>query len=303
MTKENALKATRQGALAALIVAILSFIVVVIATTTDASGALALFNDKANYLDVLLMLGCAYGMYRQSRFAAVLVFVYYIAARLIICIETGSFAGILVTLFVLYFFAKAIYGSFVFHRIKKQENPDKASSKWGYVVAIPVVLVFATLMGLGLLSTTGVIPSTRVLAGSDITENNYRLLVENNILSEQEKITYFYSDGFLSILEGGSILTDERVISYYEDIDDKIQIYDMDLDDLQHVQLDTEGDALTDSIYTVFSRIEGAWFEVYLSAEQKGDVSFVTELQEHIANNEPLKPKGTRQPTMKVSSR
>ena len=67
MNKSEAIKATKNGAIAACISAAMTVIVVLIAINTDAEGKLAFFNNPANFIDVALILACAIGMYKRSR--------------------------------------------------------------------------------------------------------------------------------------------------------------------------------------------------------------------------------------------
>ena len=71
-------------------------------------------------------------------------------------------------------------------------------------------------MGFGLMTMTGVLPSTEVVTGSKMNSKDVSLLIEKSVINQNEKIEYFYSEGFSSILEGGSILTNNRVIVYFQ---------------------------------------------------------------------------------------
>ena len=142
MNKSEAIKATRHGAIAALVAAAISGFVVVVAILTDARGILAQWNDPAFVIDIVLVLVCAYGMYRKSRTAALLMFFYYLIDRIIIAIETEVSIGVIVTIVFLYFFGRAIQGAFVYHKLLKEENPEyKATTKWAYILGIPSILV------------------------------------------------------------------------------------------------------------------------------------------------------------------
>jgi len=274
VSKAEAVKATRHGAIAGFIVAALTWAVTAYAIRNDvSSGALTLFNDSTNYFDAVFVLACAVGVYLKSRFAAIVLFIYYAGARIIIGVEGGSFAGALPSLIVLYFFGRAVYGSFIYNRIKRQENPDKKMSKWWLVPAAPVMAFFCFIIVYVVFSTVGVVPSTRVLAGSEIRDNEVALLKQENIISENATVTHFYSEGLFSILEGGNILTKERVISYYRDETGEFHVNDINLANISDVYLVAEGDSMNDSIYEVHS-VDGDWLELYLSTELKGDELF-----------------------------
>jgi len=225
MNKSEAIKATKNSAIAACISAAMTVIIVLIAINTDAEGKLALFNGPANFIDVALILACAFGMYKRSRVASVLIFIYFIAAKAIISIETKAYSGLGMALVFLYFYGKAIQGSFVYHKLEKEENPNyKETTKWTYIICAPSVLIVAVLIGFALMSTTGVVPSTRVQAKNEVKTNDISTLRSHGIITANDNVDYLYSQGFSSILESGNILTQDRVIFYITKENEGLQI-------------------------------------------------------------------------------
>ncbi len=284
MNRLEAIKATKNGAVAACISGVLTLGVFLIAIFTNAKGEIGLWNDPFVIFDVFLIFACAYGIYKKSRFAAVLLFCYFIFSKIVIGIETGSTSGIFVALVFLYFYGKAIQGAFVFHKIKKSENPNyKPTPKWIYFTGIPVLIILAALMGIGLLTMTGTLPSTEVQAGSKVLQRDKDVLISNAVVSEGDHIEYFYSVGFTSILEGGSILTDDRVILYLPDENKELEVYEIYFNDIASVELIEMGNAMNDSIYKVSSHEPDAWLQIALSTENSGDVKFIEALRSNLA--------------------
>lgn len=289
MNRCDAIKATRNGAIAALVSAAITITVVVIAISTDAEGRFAIWNDPLNLLDVILILGFAFGMYRKSRIASVLMFVYFIATKIIIAIETNSFTGVGMALVFLYFYGKAIQGSFVYHRIEKEENPDyKVASKWTYIIGGASVLFVVVLIAAALMSTTGVIPSTRVQAGNEINTNDITSLVNHGVIMPEDKIEYFYSQGVTSILESGNVLTSDRVILYLTDENEELQVYEIPINQITDVTIEFQGDSLNDSVYKVSTSDPERWLKLFLSVEQKGDQKLVNALREKMLSIQPF---------------
>lgn len=283
MNKTEAIKATKNGAIAACISATVTAIIVVIAISSDTEGTLALFNDLANLFDVALILGCAFGMYKRSRVASVLIFIYFIAAKIIISIETQTYSGLGVALVFLYFYGKAIQGAFVYHKIEKEENPDyKAVTKWTYIIGIPSVSVVVILIGFALMSTTGVVPSTRVQAKNEITRNDINTLKTHGIITANDDVEYFYAQGFSSILESGNILTQDRVILYLTDPEEGLQVYQIPLNEIVSVEMELQGDTFNDSVYKVNTSDPERWIKLFLSTEQKGDQKFVNAVRNRL---------------------
>jgi len=284
LNKAEASLATRNGAIATLVVALMTCLVVSAAIFTDASGPLVRWNDPIIYIDAVLLFVLALAIYKHSRTAAIIAFIYYLVARLLIFAETGAIGPFFITVLILFFMGKAVFGAFAYHRLKREDDPSASSSKWGLIIAIPAVLLFSSIIGIALFSASGVIPSTMVLAGTEMRENESALLRENNIVSVQEKILYFYSEGLISVTEGGSVLTNDRVIAYYTDELDELHVYEIPLYDVGSVILETQGNSFNDSVYLVQSKSDDDWIRLFLSTEQKGDVAFINALREKVGD-------------------
>jgi len=288
MDRNEAIKAARNGAIAAVISGTLTLAIVVIAIFSNAEGTLGIWNDPSNFFDIVLIFACAFGMYRKSRAAAVIIFVYFILAKIIMGIEMGKTTGLLTSLIFLYFYGKAIQGTFIYHKIEKAENPDyKPTSKWVYYFGIPGGLLVVTLMIIGIMTMTGVVPSTEVVKGSELSSKEIELLRNEEIVSKNENIEYFYSGGFTSILEAGNILTDQRVIVYQTDEKGQLEIYELYFPDIASVALVEEGSYINPSVYQVNSHRKDAWLKLFLSIENRGDVSFVEALRNKIGSKNP----------------
>lgn len=286
MTVEEAVKACKNGAIAAFISGGLTLLIVIFAIMSEAEGDLSLWNDPLNFIDVLILLACAVGMLRKSRTAAITVFIYFILAKIGIAMETGNYNGMFLSVVFLYFFGRAIQGSFTYHKIRKSEDPEyRAAAKWVYFAAIPTVVLFFILVGFGLLTETGVVPATDVVVGSEVPDGDRSMLIQNGILFEDEEIDHFYSYGLTSVLEGGSILTDRSVIMYYSDDVDGVQIYEMEFADIKSVDLIEAGSFFSDSIYRVSGYEEDVWLNITLSTEGDGDVSFIRALRRKVATS------------------
>ena len=99
--------------------------------------------------------------------------------------------------FFLYYYARAVQGTFVLHKIGKIENPDyKKTSKLLYFIGIPVGIILLFLMTLGVLEESGNIPPMEVQSSKTIHPKFINTLITNGITSKDEKIEFFYSTGF-----------------------------------------------------------------------------------------------------------
>jgi len=140
----------------------------------------------------------------------------------------------------------------------------------------------AFVAGFGVLTMSGVFPSTEVASGSEMRQKDRALLIETGIVQPKEDIRYFYSDGFLSILDDGNILTDQRVIRYVRDKTNGLKVYEFMIDEIEQVKLIEQGNSINPSIYEVRSFREDSWVRLSLSTEGGGDVAFIEALRNNM---------------------
>ena len=281
MNMEEARKACKNGAIAAFISGTLTTFVVGIAMLDESNGELALWNDPSNFVDIVLIFGCAAAMLKNSRTAAITIFIYFIIAKAAISLETGQTSGMAISLLFLFYFGRAIQGSFAYKKLKREENPDyRSAPPWAYWLSIPTMLLFFVAAGYGVLSMTDVVPATEIVAGSEVSEKDRALMVQNGIIYDDETIELFYSYGITSILEGGTVLSDRAVIMYYTDEDDGFNVYEITFDQIASIELLEAGDVWTESVYQVSGFEEDNWLTISLSTEDDGDQRFIEALQE-----------------------
>lgn len=284
MTVEEATKACRNGAIAALVMAVMTMLVVSVAMYLDEPGPLAAWSGPENILDVLILFACAFGMYRCSRAAAVVAAIYLIVSTVYIYLELGQISGMAVKAIFLFFFVKAAHGAWTYHRLEARDNPEyEPPPAWLAWVGIPLGLVSAGLMTLGVLTMTSLMPSTDVITGDKLSEEERLMLVESNVLYEDEKVELFYSEGFASIMEGGSVLSDRAVIAYGPDEDGEMEVYEFVFADIVSIEQESEGSTLEDAMYLVKGEGEDNWIRLILSTEGGGHEVFVNALKEKIA--------------------
>ena len=124
MDKEKAIKATKNGAVAAFISAGITLAVVLFAVFSNAEGYFGRWNDPSIFLDVIIIVICGFGMLRHSRAAAIVIFIYFVFGKIYIGLESGKMSGSGMALVFLYFYGKAIQGAFAYHKIQKEEKSN-----------------------------------------------------------------------------------------------------------------------------------------------------------------------------------
>jgi len=135
------------------------------------------------------------------------------------------------------------------------------------VVGMVFVLGFVALGVLGVLVDTGYVPSERVLSADEVSDGDYQTLRDEGLLEQGEMVEYFFSEGILSIKEGGSILTNYRVIAYEQTEDDLIDYYSILNNEIVSVDLVEQGTATGYSVYQVNGVGDDNWIYLYLPHE------------------------------------
>jgi len=146
-----------------------------------------------------------------------------------------------------------------------------------------LAVVLVAVYGFGFLIDTGYAPSDRVQTHEEIGDKHLQVLLDEGIIDKDEHIQHFYSEGLLSVREGGSILTDSRVIAYAE-WDDEIEIVDLTFDEVVSIEKTQEGTTLDYAIYVVSGANEEDYVELWLPHEYGDADRFVKALQANVGN-------------------
>ena len=76
--------------------------------------------DAWNMVDVFLVAGLTWGIYRKSRFAAVGMLVYFVISKIIMFAEGGRPSGAIWALLFLYLYVQGVRGTFQYARLTRQ---------------------------------------------------------------------------------------------------------------------------------------------------------------------------------------
>lgn len=285
MNREDANRATRAGAIAACISGGMTTFVYLIAELTGAKGdnALAFYNDPSIIFDIIIIFLLAWFIYKKSRVAAILMFAYFLSAKLYLAVSEGQFSGLFVGAIFLYFFGRAALGAFSFHKLEKVDNPNyKRKRSWIWWIVTPVTLIVFGLFSLGLMTMTGFMPSTEVQVGQDVNYRHIEKLTDAKIISSRDDLVYFYSGGFSSVLEEGVFVSRDTFSMYYTDANGEVQLYQLPLDEITKVELVAEGSFVEDALYKASTDDPDAWIQFSLSIENQGHLKFIEELKGRI---------------------
>jgi len=123
---EAVLKKINQAWAAGLISAGITFLVTIFAIF----GVKLLSFNAWELLDVALILGLTYGIYRKSRVCAVLMLIYFLISKLLMIQQNPKQSGMVLGVFFAYFYVQGVLGTFAYHRhirealAKRRESVD-----------------------------------------------------------------------------------------------------------------------------------------------------------------------------------
>jgi len=146
-----------------------------------------------------------------------------------------------------------------------------------FTIAIILIITVAFTM-VEVLAFFGKVPDTKAVTGSELSDSAKGDLVQSGIITNAEKIYYFYSEDFVSFIDYGNLFTDQRVISYELDQDsDERTLYSANYAEISDIQFHQSQDLLEDSTIEIFVDEELA-FMLYVSTERRRDQAFFSKL-------------------------
>ena len=113
------LKKIRNGWIAALVSGVFTLGFTILAMLSADIGDLGGFFNAWTILDVVLTFGLAYGIYKRSRTASTIMFVYYVGSKIILYLEIGAVGNIIIAVVFTYLFFQAMVGTYQYHKCLK----------------------------------------------------------------------------------------------------------------------------------------------------------------------------------------
>ncbi|MEM8866290.1 MAG: hypothetical protein AAGF31_12160 [Planctomycetota bacterium] len=158
------------------------------------------------------------------------------------------------------------------------DHPENSRSQTllGVAIALPIIafLMFCGYVGWGL--ATGLVPDTKVLPGDELPSGLVKVVTKSAGLVPGERIIFFYSAAMTP--EGdGNLLTDQRVISYVDDGNNKWADW-IAIEDIVEMRFDKSDSWLEDSTIVVTSA-DGTELTLLASNEGGGDEQFVNAIR------------------------
>ena len=127
-------------------------------------------------------------------------------------------------------------------------------------------------------SSLNLVPSTQVISGSLLWEWDREWMRERGVLEPGEKVLWFYSDGLLSIESDGNLLTDRRIVSYWEDELGEFFTEAASFEEVNAIQ-EEPSESVLDPIIVTVERRDGSSFRIVLSDEDDRHQHFLRDLR------------------------
>lgn len=149
------------------------------------------------------------------------------------------------------------------------------NSRWR-VQHVLLCVAMAPLLAFGIAGDVGLLPTDAVLPGSALAEP-VREELRAGVLRQGEEVQYFYFQNPFSPSEGGSLLTDQGVVSYRPDPEEgEIKVERASFSSIRAVEVDY-GFATRPTVLTIEQR-SGRMLTLELSPADGGDQVLVEEL-------------------------
>jgi len=103
-----------------------------------------------------------------------------------------------------------VFGAVALPVIRRGEARGRGLAWVGIILGIVGIV-----LGISFWTIVYFSPSVSPVDGTEVSSRDVNTLRELGVLEADEPIELFYSDGFISITEGGAIITDRRLITYY----------------------------------------------------------------------------------------
>ena len=149
-----------------------------------------------------------------------------------------------------------------------------------YTLAGFASLVYIAIVIVYVLTEIGFLPSTKILKGDELPTYQYEKLFNAGVISNLDKIEFFYSESSESVVEAGQVLTDTHLIVYGTTGDDKKYIERIPVALVSHVEAQTDEESVVPIMYKVFL-LPSADYEfvtIFLSNEGGVNEEFISRL-------------------------
>lgn len=202
---------TQQGAHAAFIASLTIGLVVTLGFAFDAAGRVPGLPGAEGYLDSFYYSICGIALQRKSPHAAIALLI-PATSGLIIGLLTLN-RTVILSLVLLFFFARALRAARTHQQFREtHRRVGKWEKRRGLFFSGDIFLG-------GFLYVAGIIsvnfgPPHFAVTGSEVKPREVEFLIARGVIDRTETIELLYASGLFSLAEGGTILTNGRVLVF-----------------------------------------------------------------------------------------
>jgi hypothetical protein len=247
------------------------------------------FVGEYKSIDLLLFALLGFSLLKFSRTGALLLVINWISSKIYFLYfiplnYTGLRVFLITSLIFLYFFWRGLEGSFRYHRLRLEGDQNyRSHSKRSYFLWSPIVVVVMLSSLILVLQSVSIIKHMTVVNGDRLSSRDSAFLVEQGIVTPNEKIDFFYSDGIMSILEDGNLLTNMRLISYEKGEED-YEIYAEEIEKVSGFRV-YKSERFFENTIVEIKTSDGSAFHLFLANDSNGDERFILELKRRLGQN------------------
>ena len=175
------------------------------------------------------------------------------------------------------------YGNNTLSGSKDNGSEKTISKSVKYFLIAPASIIILFLFIFGLLMMSGFLPDGKVYKNSQISKSVITKLINHKIIEKNDTVKFFYSEGFLSIMEGGQLITNNKLIVYEENEQGIIDTSKMFIKNIAKIEIQEKGDSINDNLYKIIGN-NNAKFEsllIYLPASSSKNIHFLEALKKN----------------------
>ena len=148
--------------------------------------------DTWSLLDVALIAGLTYGIYRKNQFCALGMLIYFIICKFIITASTGKFTGGLMAIIFGYFFFQGTRATFILHKRSTKVSGQNARKKRGLVFYVGMCILAIIIISVGIFFTMAAFgPGTEVVPGKMLNKKYVNYIREKKLIEPSEQIEFW----------------------------------------------------------------------------------------------------------------
>lgn len=234
--------------------------------------------DFWSLIDVAIIGGLTYGVYKKNRWSALALFIYFFLSKIAMLIG-GRLSGGLFGFIIIYFFLMGTIAAFKRHKylVENEEIILPARKSRGplfYIASIIgglVLIIFSTLMIVGAMS-----PPVEVIPGKQVDKEYISFAREQDLLEPRENMHFWYSDAMIDFKSGFYFFTDSKVVVYSKDWEEPALV--MPFEEITDIEFEHQPSAIEDSQVTLYLKDE-SFVYFPLSSDNGGDLRFYEKMK------------------------